>query len=538
MTQGKPKRIIVVGGGMAGLVATTYLARAGKNVTLFEKAQKVGGLVNSYERNGFIFDGGIRSLENSGMLFPMLSDLGIDIPWVESKVSIGLGDDVIRVKDHASLDDYEAFLKRNFPDSHEDIDDIMAVIKKIMGYMDILYGIDNPIFMEMTDPKYALKTLLPWLLKYLRAIGKIMKMSEAVDDYIEKLTQDRQLIDNITQHFFRKTPAFFALSYFSLYLDYHYPLGGTGKLPEALAEKAKEFGADIQLKNGIVDVNPEERSVIDSKGRSHPYDELLWAADLKTLYRHIKVDKLKGKRFKKIVTDKCKQLTPLQGGDSVFTLNLAVDLDTRYFRDRCSEHFFYTPDKTGLSTVDTAAVDAIIQRSRPSNPRRAREVIEDYLRDFFRLNTYEISIPALRDKDLAPEGKTGLVISTLFDYRLTQTINAMGWYEEFKILAENCLIDNLNDSIYPGIKDKIIDRFSSTPLSIEKWVSSSQGAITGWAFTNPTIPVIHKISKMFSSVYTPLPHIYQAGQWSYSPAGFPIAIFTGKRAADLILKKV
>ena len=533
-----PKQVIVVGAGMAGLVAAATLAKAGKKVTLFEKAQKIGGLVNSYERSGFIFDGGIRSLENSGMLFPMLEYFGIDMPWVESKVSIGLGKDVIRVKDRSSIDDYEAFLKRNFPNAAEDIDDIMIVIKKIMGYMDVLYGIDNPIFQEMTDPKYAFKTLLPWLTKYLTVIGKIMKMDEPVEDHIKKLTQDQQLNDNITQHFFKKTPAFFALSYFSLYLDYHYPLGGTGKLPEALAKKAKEFGATILLGNGIAEVNPEDRIVIDSNGESHAYDELLWAADLKTLYHHIKVNKLKNKQHKKIVIDKCRQLTPLQGGDSVFTLNLAVDIDEHYFRDRCSEHFFYTPEKTGLSIVDTTAVDAIIQQSRLSNPRRAREIIEDYLHDFFRLNTYEISIPVLRDKALAPEGKTGLIISTLFDYRLTQKIKSMGWYEDFKTLAEDCLIENLNNSIYPGIKDKIIDRFSSTPMSIEAWVSSSQGAITGWAFTNPDIPVIHKISKMFSSVYTPLPHIFQAGQWTYSPSGFPIAIFTGKRAADLIMKKV
>ncbi len=43
------------------------------------------------------------------------------------------------------------------------------------------------------------------------------------------------MLDIITQHFFRDTPAFFALSYFSLYLDYNYPLGGTGTLPRKIA---------------------------------------------------------------------------------------------------------------------------------------------------------------------------------------------------------------------------------------------------------------------------------------------------------------
>jgi len=36
------------------------------------------------------------------------------------------------------------------------------------------------------------------------------------------------------------------------------------------------------------------------------------------------------------------------------------------------------------------------------------------------------------------------------------------------------------------------------------------------------------------SVVTPFPDICQAGQWSYSPSGLPIAILTGKLAADRV----
>ena len=537
MKKSTPKHLIVVGGGMAGLVAATYLAKAGQIVTLFEKGPKLGGLVNSYERNGFTYDGGIRSIENSGMIFPMLKDLGIEMEWVKSKVSVGIEEDVLKLKDKSSLADYEALLKHHFPGSEEDIDTIMDIIKKVMGHMDVLYGIDNPIFMQMNDPKYAMTVLLPWLFKYLRAIGKILKMNEPVEAYVQKLTDNQQLNDNITQHFFKHTPAFFALSYFSLYLDYHYPLGGTGKLPQKLEEKAREFGLNIELNNAIVEVDPENRTVTDSFGNEHAYNELLWAADLKALYRQIKAKKLSQPRLKKLVRDKCKELTPLQGGDSVLTLNLSVNIDPSYFRELCSEHFFYTANKAGLSAVDTTAVDAIVNSLRISNPARAREVIEEYLNEFFKFNTFEISIPVLRDKTLAPKGKTALVISTLFDYQLVSKIKKMGWYEEFKTYCEESIINTLNDSIYPGIENKVIDRFLSTPLTIENWVSSTHGAITGWAFTNPKIPVVHKITKMFSAVFTPLPHIYQAGQWTYSPSGIPISVFTGKRAADIMLKK-
>jgi len=68
-------------------------------------------------------------------------------------------------------------------------------------------------------------------------------------------------------------------------------------------------------------------------------------------------------------------------------------------------------------------------------------------------------------------------------------------------------------------------------------VGSSDGAITGWAFQE-SMPVINKIQNSAGSVFTPLPSVYQAGQWTYSPAGVPMSILTGKLAADQVLKKL
>ena len=95
----------------------------------------------------------------------------------------------------------------------------------------------------------------------------------------------------------------------------------------------------------------------------------------------------------------------------------------------------------------------------------------------------------------------------------------------------------ISDSIYPMLKDKIITRFSFSPLSIENRVGSSEGAITGWSFQR-SMPVINKIQIADRSVLTPIPSIYQAGQWTYSPAGVPMSIFTGKLAADKALKQM
>jgi hypothetical protein len=51
------------------------------------------------------------------------------------------------------------------------------------------------------------------------------------------------------------------------------------------------------------------------------------------------------------------------------------------------------------------------------------------------------------------------------------------------------------------------------------------------------MPVINKIQIADRSVLTPLPSVYQAGQWAYSPAGVPMSILTGKLAANKVVKE-
>jgi phytoene dehydrogenase-like protein len=76
--------VVIVGGGIAGLTAAAYLCNSGYQVVVCEKEKKVGGLVNSFNYKGFTFDGGIRAIENSGIVMPMLRQLGLHIDFVDN----------------------------------------------------------------------------------------------------------------------------------------------------------------------------------------------------------------------------------------------------------------------------------------------------------------------------------------------------------------------------------------------------------------------------------------------------------------------
>ncbi|WP_440769439.1 NAD(P)/FAD-dependent oxidoreductase [Natronorubrum sp. DTA28] len=55
-------RVLVVGGGLAGLVAARHLAGGGADVTLLERDETVGGRVRTLERDGYRFDRGFQVL--------------------------------------------------------------------------------------------------------------------------------------------------------------------------------------------------------------------------------------------------------------------------------------------------------------------------------------------------------------------------------------------------------------------------------------------------------------------------------------------
>jgi phytoene dehydrogenase-like protein len=525
---------IVVGGGIGGLTSAAFICKSGHNVLLCEKEDQPGGLIGSFDYKGFTFDSGIRAMENSGILFPMLKQLKLDLDFLDNDVSIGIEDDVVNLTSEASLKEYQDMLCRQFPDETDSIAALIDIIKQTMVYMDVIYGIDNPLFMDLkNDREYIIKTLLPWMFKYITTVGKIKRLNVPVETYLKGITDNQALIDLIAQHFFTATPAFFALSYFSLYLDYKYPRGGTGALISKLADYIQGNGGIIKTGSMIRSVNPSENTITDSNGKTYQYKKLIWAADAKTLYSSIdQIERLPRAVAKKIA-DRKSYLSDKTGGDSVLTLYITADLDKSYFKGISGAHFFYTPKKQGIGTVP---VERILTTDKSYT--KDREEIFDWLRDFLQMTTYEISIPAMRDAALAPEAKTGLIISTLIDYPLVKHFEEQGWYDAFKEVCRETIAASLIDSVYPELEGRIIDGFVSTPLTIEKRTGNSDGAITGWAFTNESMPAVSSMPKIAQSIRTPIPDVLQAGQWTYSPSGFPISILTGKMAADSAVKKL
>jgi phytoene dehydrogenase-like protein len=68
---------VVIGGGLAGLIAAARIGRSGWPVVLLEKASAFGGRAATHERDGFLFNLGPHALYRAGVLSQTLEDLGI-----------------------------------------------------------------------------------------------------------------------------------------------------------------------------------------------------------------------------------------------------------------------------------------------------------------------------------------------------------------------------------------------------------------------------------------------------------------------------
>ncbi|HAA85500.1 MAG TPA: NAD(P)/FAD-dependent oxidoreductase [Kosmotogaceae bacterium] len=522
---------IVVGGGITGLTSAVYLARGGAKTLLLEKNDRGGGLGNSFIREGFLFDGGVRALESAGIILPMLKELGIDLEIVKSPVSVGIENSIIHISSKENLKDYENLLKNLYPDHGEDIDRVISVIKKIMKHIEVLYGVDNPLFKDLKSNMAELgKVYLPWLFKFPFTLRSINKLKMPVEDLLGKIVKDRSLNDMISQHFFKNTPAFFAMSYFYLYQDYFYPLGGVGGLAESIGQKIQEFGGSIITHREVRELSPDTRTIVDHKGSSYKYDQLIWAADLKQLYKVTKTEGLP-KEVAQEIDEKKDQLLSKHGAESVFSVFIAVDEPPESFKAISNGHFFYSPSRKGLGEIHRSELRSLLENLSETS----QEDISSWLDRFCEFNTYEISIPVLKDNAAAPEGKTGLIVSLLLDYNLAKKATEQLTHKVFKEELENRMISTLSNSIYPMLKDKIIFSFSASPLNIEDYAGSSEGSIIGWSFEEE-IPVTSSLLKGSSSVNTPIPNVLQAGKWAYSPSGVPMCILTGKLAANRALK--
>ena len=75
----KPSSVAIIGGGITGLVCAFRLVQRGVPVTLYEASDRVGGVIRSLRRDGYLAEFGPNSiLETSAKITALIRDLGLE----------------------------------------------------------------------------------------------------------------------------------------------------------------------------------------------------------------------------------------------------------------------------------------------------------------------------------------------------------------------------------------------------------------------------------------------------------------------------
>lgn len=127
--------VIIIGSGLGGLECAHILSKAGKRVLVLEKEAQPGGCVQSYRRNGLIFDTGfhyVGGLEEGQSLHAAFNMLGLmALPW--KKLDDAFDRILIGEEEFSFMQGYENFrenLQQHFPHEGEALQQYVQLLKQ------------------------------------------------------------------------------------------------------------------------------------------------------------------------------------------------------------------------------------------------------------------------------------------------------------------------------------------------------------------------------------------------------------------------
>ncbi|MDQ2049302.1 NAD(P)/FAD-dependent oxidoreductase [Natronolimnohabitans sp. A-GB9] len=257
-------RVLVVGGGLAGLVATRHLAAGGVDVTLFERRETVGGRVRTREQDGYRLDRGFQVLFPAYPAVQRELDLEkLDLRWFASGATIA------RPNHRSTLAD-PLDQPRSIPKTLLNPDITLGDRLRVVGLWWELRRTDlETLFDDARGPDESIE-------RYLRDRGFSERFLERfIGPFYGGITLDRSL--STSKRVFEYTFKSLAAGGSAV------PAAGMEAIPAQLADHARAVGGTIETDTTVTDVDAAtddgRATVTTTDGATYEGDAVVVATD-------------------------------------------------------------------------------------------------------------------------------------------------------------------------------------------------------------------------------------------------------------------
>jgi phytoene desaturase len=275
------EQISIIGSGFASLSAACYLAKAGKQVTILEKNDQIGGRARQFTASGFLFDMGPSWYWMPDVFEDFFKDFGKQVSDYYELVRLDPSYQVIFSADDswqlpADFWELQALFEREERGAGDKLAAFLedARVKYETGMQDFVQKPAHSVW-EFVDWQTLKKARR---LQLLSSISKEIKNSFNNPRLIQLLEFPVLFLGAKPEN----TPALYSLmNYADMKLGTWYPMGGMHKIVEGMEKVARELGVEIKTSTEVKKLEIKDQQVVAVETTSGKYqaDYVISGAD-------------------------------------------------------------------------------------------------------------------------------------------------------------------------------------------------------------------------------------------------------------------
>ncbi|MDF4202514.1 phytoene desaturase family protein [Maribacter sp. SA7] len=481
------KNCIVIGSGFSSLSAACYLAKAGWDVTIFEKNESVGGRASQFKKEGFTFDMGPSWYWMPDIFDKFFADFDkqtsdyYQLDKLSPAYKIFFSDDIITIGD--SMDKICEEFERIEPGSSK-------ALKKFIDKAQENY--------DIAINKVVLRPgLSPLELVTKETILKVDQFFKTISSQVRKSFKNPKLISTLEFPVLflgakpSNTPSFYNFMNFADFgLGTWHPKGGMYEVIKAMKNLAVELGVTIHTDSPIdkIIVTNGKASGVSCNGKTYKTDKVLSGAD----YQH----------SESLLDEKHQQYSKSYWEKKVFapsSLLFYIGFDTKLNNVEHHNLFFDTD-------FELHAKEIYDNPKWPSNP------------------LFYANFPSITDLSMAPKGcETG--------FFLVPIATALEDTEGLRNQYFDIIMDRFQERTGQNIRNNIIFKETFCVNDFVERYNSYKGNAYGMANTLTQTAFLRP--NLRSKKVTDL---YFTGQLTVPGPGVPPALISGKLVSELIIK--